>query len=89
MLRYNSGEEPKVGDKVRDGLGTSWQGVVIDIHGPNHKPPISLDIGSGLERIEEALVIEYENLRDPVIESSPEDELVLIERGCSETNNNT
>ena len=78
MLKYASGETPQVGDKVADGMGTSWKGIVLKIHSPNHEPPFELSDG---ELVTEALVIKYDEINNEVIEEDPEDELILVSRG--------
>lgn len=80
MLKYYSGEKPEIGDHVADGLGSTWLGVVIKIHGPEDEPPFELDDGDSIQVISEALIIQYANLKDPVVDESPQDELILISR---------
>jgi len=80
MLKYYSGEIPEIGDVVADGIGTSWQGTVIQIHGLDHDPPFELFDGESIQIVAEALVINYNNQRDSVIEENPEEELILISR---------
>ncbi|MCP5078988.1 MAG: hypothetical protein GY951_13155 [Psychromonas sp.] len=84
MLRYASGEEPKIGDQVADGMGTSWEGVVISIIGPNNDRPFTINDGDSTTSISEALIIKFDNLADEVIEENPEDELVLLARAKHE-----
>lgn len=80
MLRYYSGERPEVSDVVQDGCGTSWIGTVTEIISPENGNTFGLADGDSAELIDCALMIDFEELKGSVIESEPENELILLRR---------